>query len=100
MKLNLTPIPSNLFNWDDEHKRFVTEASQLRGHNTKQRMYDDACDVGFPIVSTKTGAIMVFTYSKDHWNNGDLEFETYVPTEETKRKFPHLAESDVIIFND
>jgi hypothetical protein len=49
------------FNWQKETRCFVTEASDL-GIRTPHdgRVYDDACDVGFILVSHKTGEAVLF----------------------------------------
>ena len=62
MKFRLTPIPSNLFTYDSSKRVFVTEASDLNGYRLFEQIYDDAADVGFGMVSTKTGKIVIFTF--------------------------------------
>jgi len=57
MILKPTPISSDLF--DYEEGTFFAEVSCL-GDPAWERVYDDACDEGFSVVSAKTGKHVVF----------------------------------------
>jgi hypothetical protein len=72
MKLSLIPIVSTVFTWTKNVG--VVESSDLRGFNTMQSIYDDACDAGFPVLSSKTGEQILFLYSNDIFDkDGDLQ---------------------------
>jgi hypothetical protein len=105
MKLTLNqPISIGLFH-KTSFKTFVTEASDLGDTNMFQRIYDDACDVGFRVVNPATGneILLVFTdtivsnpdtpdYSADGW--------TFTPSYEDVRKHPRLEGYKFLVFND
>lgn len=57
MILNPSPISSTRFNFKGH--TFIAEASELRNFCLGQ-VYDDACDLGFTIISAKTGKGAVF----------------------------------------
>lgn len=58
MKLNIPELNSNLFDYNGDGV-FLAEASELPS-NFIARVYDDACDVGFEMVSAKTGNKALF----------------------------------------
>jgi len=64
MKLEIPSYPSTLFTW---HQRYgVAECNDLNGGpRIHGRVYDDTCDVGFNVVSSKTGKVMLFLFEKD-----------------------------------
>lgn len=47
MIINSTVIPSDYFSLTGTN--FVSEISELRGFNLFAPIYDDACDIGFPL---------------------------------------------------
>lgn len=59
MLLNPTPISSSMFSF--KNNKFVAELSDL-GNPRLERVYDDAADCGFSIVSEKTGKSAVFAF--------------------------------------
>lgn len=67
MQLSLTAIPSSYFVYYSQDREFSQEISSLpgKGADIFQRIFDDACDVGFAIVSAKTGAERIFSLSKE-----------------------------------
>ena len=105
MLLNQNPIPSSYFHWNREGQTFSQEISSLNGFILFQRIYDDAVDEGFSILSNHTGQIITFYHSKTDYdgNEGDDSdvagwwFEV-VP--EHARKYPWLANIKVLIIND
>ena len=68
MSLIATKIPSVLFSWHGN--RGVTEASDLNRIKFLSRIWDDACDVGFAVVSAKTGKLVVFYLDYTDWGFG------------------------------
>lgn len=60
MLLNPTPISSSKFSF--KNNMFVAELSCL-GDPKLERVYDDAADYGFTIISKNTGKPAVFTFA-------------------------------------
>ena len=57
--LKPTRVSTERFNYNAASNTFSAEMSDLTGlHMT--RVYDDACDVGYTLVSVKTGREIVF----------------------------------------
>lgn len=78
MRLPVTVLNSSLFTYTK--KLFVTEASDLYGYDTDKRIWDDAADVGFEMLSDRTGKKMIFTFSKTIYDNeGEVIAWEYVP---------------------
>jgi hypothetical protein len=72
MKLSLIPILSSSFTWTKNCG--VAEHSDLGDFNLMQRIYDDACDLGFSVISTKTSQETLFLYSNDVYSKeGELQ---------------------------
>lgn len=70
MILQPSPVSTERFTWADG--MFVTEASSL-GDFRLGRVYDDACDVGFTLVSHRTGRKVVVSHVRDiRDGEGDL----------------------------
>ena len=59
MLLKPTPICSSKFSF--KNNKFVAELSDL-GDPRLERVYDDAADYGFSIISKKTGKAAVFAF--------------------------------------
>lgn len=82
---NMLDIPchsSKFFHFNGEDKTFVTEASDM-GMGAGQfigyicdRVWNDACDVGFWLESSVTGVKKLFTFDgEDKYPDGDGGFE-------------------------
>lgn len=71
---NIPVIPSNAF--DDYlpvERKFLAEASTLQHHFRIDRIFDDACDVGFKIRSAKTDNTEVFVLTEiERDSDGDI----------------------------
>jgi hypothetical protein len=92
MLLNPAPISSSKFHF--KKNTFTAEASELRDLKLG-RVYDDACDMGFTIVSEKTGKGVVFVQTEDTVDReGDLLSINFVSVT------PGLTNLKVVIFND
>lgn len=68
MKLQLIPILSNRFTYIPSTKTFTVDISDFgkRGCDLLfQPIYDDACDIGFLMKSTKTGKEVLFVFSHE-----------------------------------
>ena len=101
MKLNHTPILSSRFDFNTTIKTFSTEASSLRGTPFQSQLYDDACDVGFIMKSTKTGNEVTYVLEKEHKDfEGEVIKWTFVPTIESYNKHREAVNTRVVIFND
>ena len=92
MLLNPSPISSTRFTFKGH--TFSAEASDLRGTRLG-RVYDDACDEGFTIVSEKTGKSAVFAAADEIIHNGgELSGWSFVCVT------PGLTHLKAVIFND
>jgi hypothetical protein len=101
MELRVSAIDVKKFSVSRRSRTFVAEASDLRGFNLEQRIYDDAMDVGFALWNVHTGAVVRFAhYSDQHDNEGDLQVSYYKPTPEAIRKYPQLEGWTIHILND
>jgi hypothetical protein len=93
------PIDSARFSFKDN--TFVAEASDLMGNDLMRQIYDDACDVGFAILSNKTRVIVVYYLSEEKRDtDGDITAWVYKPIPEHARKNLAIAKTQVVIFND
>ena len=93
-------IPMTAFFYHPENRTFSQEISSLGRYDLFQRIYDDACDTGFTMVSKKTGKEVVFFLSKDIDWAGDEGKWIFEPIPESIRKVPAAKGLKVIIFND
>ena len=93
MILNPAPISSNKFQYCSKSNSFIAEASELRGFKLG-RVYDDACDEGFSIVSEKTGKSAVFALVAEIIHNEELGGWNFVCVT------PGLKHLKAVIFND
>lgn len=100
MLLATHTVKTNVFTHDKAIKRFVAEISDL--DNIKfLPLYDDACDVGLTLVSSKTLATSrwhLVETSRD--NDHDITAWVLHPTAGTLRYFPKLAGYQMFILND
>lgn len=90
----LTPPATNTrqLTWVPKNREYVGEMSSTNGFG---RVYDDACDEGMTLVSSGTGATLVFVV--DHTERdveGDVKFWLLRPVD------PRLDAFTVRIFND
>jgi hypothetical protein len=93
MILTSTPISSSRFSFSGN--TFSAEASDFGRAFKLDRVYDDACDEGFSIVSAKTGNIAVFAlYNHEKDAEGDLVKWIF------KCVTPGLTHLKAVIFND
>jgi hypothetical protein len=96
MLLRPTPISTDRFIWlgYECERLFVADASDLMDL-PMSRVYDDACDEGYTLVSAKTGKEVVVVVEKIEKHDGDLIFWELVPVDSKYRgKFA------VRIYND
>lgn len=80
---------------------FVAEVSDLGGHLPTDPIYPDAFDVGFQMMSEKTGKVATFYFAREHRDGeGGITHWTYLPTSETVKALGISPETRVEIFND
>jgi len=93
MILQPSPISSSKFTYSEG--KFISEASDLGRQFMLGRVYDDACDEGFTIISEKTGNSAVFALHKENINadNETTDWEFVCVT-------PGLKFLKAVIFND
>jgi hypothetical protein len=97
---NIPCIRSSLITWKDG--RGCTEASDIR-IPIFNRIYDDACDAGFCVISDRTGKIMVFCHSTTHEDDGEEQGWVFVcigeldPCGHIKRIDQHI---EILVIND
>ena len=91
MILNPAPISSTRFTF--KGNTFSAEASELQGFKLG-RVYDDACDEGFSIVSERTGKSAVFAAADEIIHNEELSGWEF------KCVTPGLTHLKAVIFND
>lgn len=74
--LNLVAISSNKFSYDRDTMEFVAEMSDFKNIENllHQRIYGDACDVGFAMKSEKTGNVEIFYYSNRVEKEGEAVY--------------------------
>lgn len=95
MILSPCPLHSDYFSYHADSQTFAAELSDLKGKFYVDRVYDDACDEGFTIVSARTGKKAVFAlngHEKDA--EGDLLLMNYVCVT------PGLKNLRAVLFND
>jgi len=90
-------VDSSIFIYDVKTKTFVGEMSELGKFG---RVYDDACDLGFTMVSAKTGKEVTFVVNGTLREHGETVGWRLVPVTGTVRKMPTLAGVTVHVFND
>lgn len=95
-------IPSSLFSFVHDSKRFLADLSevQVQLHRVNSNLYDDALDVGFVMRSTKTGALVVFALEREEVKEGDLLAYHYKITPASAARVPALEGATVTMFND
>ena len=94
-------VSSLKFRWLSNYKRFMADISDLGPDFSFDRVYNDAYDVGFVMVSHKTGAEVKFvitTHCTDR--EGDITHWELVPVSEAIRANPKLNGVIVTIWND
>ncbi len=84
----------------DSQKEGSAFASDMENRHL-QRIYDDACDIGFAVKSSVTGVVVVYVMTevkRDREN--DITHWEYVPTSESIRKNPRCQGSKISVWND
>lgn len=81
MLLRTAPISTNRFRYDPVENVFTAEASDLGPSFRLGRIYDDACDQGFTLVSALTGREVVFAHELTRWDDADEDilYDEFAP---------------------
>lgn len=96
-RLNVPVHKIDRFTFVPASNMLVTEASDL-GRNYGGRLYDDACDYGFSIVSPRTNRVVLFVLAHEERDReGDVYWEDYKPADADAVA---LADLTVRIYND
>lgn len=100
MQLDVTQYSSEGISHSAHRNLLVCEASDL-GVGRMERLYDDACDVGLALRNPRSGNVTRWVLKEEV---RDQEHEVLgwmlVPTPETIRKQPELADYQLNIAND
>lgn len=83
--LKPAPVSTRQFSFDNGTHNFSAEISSTNGLG---RVYDDACDDGLTLVSSRTNREIVFVVKETHRDGeGDITHWTLVPNDRTHRRF-------------
>lgn len=92
-------IWSDKFTWTN--KIGVAEISDLGEKWNVGRIYNDACDVGFKVVSKRTGQDAIFYLSEERRSGeGDIYLWIFKPIPEDVRQGRVAADIEIHILND
>ena len=95
MKLPLTEITSSQFFYDKPKGRFIIEMSCLRNPDLFRRMYDDAADIGFTMISARTGTkVRYYLARRDTDKDGSTAAWVFEPADKAG------MDTSVVVFND
>lgn len=84
---------------DDGSISLVTEASSL-GPDWLQRVYPDACDIGFVVKTKRGNAIQYVASEREKDPEGDVVAWTLRPSPEAVRAVPACRGTSVVVLND
>jgi hypothetical protein len=103
MKLTLVEHSEKQFTYSARKNILVADASDLNNRHL-ERLYDDACDVGFEVKSERTGKVITFVMVSPFYIGSGEDREVggwhYVPTTESFRNVPECQGMEAEIFND
>lgn len=103
MALIGTEVLSDLFTFHVPTKTFVAEMSELgRRKDLFSRVYDDACDTGFVMVSTRTREKILCLWSgQKHDGEGELLYDRFLCCDLRGRPLSgRLGGAEVHLLND
>lgn len=97
-------LSSRAFHYNPETKTFTAEISELSRGGTADpfgRVYDDAADEGFVIVSSKTGDEVTFVINgADRDSDGDIAGWVLVPINRKSGYRDCSKDFSVLVIND
>jgi hypothetical protein len=86
-------INTSNFVWDKSSKKFIAFISDINKFNLFGRIYPDACDAGFDLVSDKTGNAETVSFYDTIWNDGEVGGWVFKPINSSH-------DFSVVVFND
>lgn len=92
MLLNPPRLTTDRFTWVPSENTLVAEMSDLPEFG---RVWDDACDVGYTVVSSRTGKEIVYAVHHEEKQDGDLVSWILKPAERSFLDLPTLT-----VYND
>jgi len=96
MSIIAKEISSKFFDYNGRTKVFAAEVSDLPFHPIGSKIYDDACDVGFRMVSERTGEKLLFSlYHVDQNQEYEVQGWWFKAVSKT-----NLSELKVLVIND
>lgn len=99
--LKVPSIGTERFSWTPESRTFSAEASDFGRDFRPSSLYDDACDIGFELVSQWTGKRTTWCLTDEiRDGEGELQAWEFKPTSEALRVNHTLLGAKVVIFND
>jgi hypothetical protein len=94
-------ISSRLFHIDARNKQFIGDISDFGSNSPFGRIYPDACDAGFTMLSHKTGQTVVWCLMTEMYDGeGEVTSWSFSLTPESIRKYPELEAWTCLVFND
>ncbi len=101
MQLQPKPINAQLFKVHAAWQQMSAEHSSLGNPRLFNPLYDDAADVGIALHNPDSQTTTYWhLVDEGRDTEGDVMRWLFRPTVETVRRHPHLADWQVIVFND
>lgn len=88
MILKPHPVSSDRFDFDRTTNILAADASTLGFAPGQEfaRVYDDACDVGLTVVSTRTGREVVYAVETEFGREGEILYWVLAPADPRERR--------------
>jgi hypothetical protein len=95
-------INSTAFDWNPKSCEFVADIAELQyqGLDPAGRLYADSADLGFVMISAKTGETIEFMLHETQRNDGDVVYWEFKPTWADVFYNPKLRDVRAVVFND
>lgn len=97
-------VSTDLFNFDMNSKMITSELSMFSSSKILSKIYDDACDIGFWILNSKTGNKTLWVLTKEIRSvEGDLMYLEFKPVQGRSSLLKHQDHANgwtMTIFND
>lgn len=94
---------TNMFIYDKKNRSFLQELSSLDIRPNQRlfhRIYQDACDEGITLISSRTGHEVDYYIDKIDTDEGDIWGWHLLPTPESIRKVPQAKGTSILLIND
>lgn len=92
--LKPAPVSSTQFTWLSDRRMYVAEISDLGKGFSFGQVYDDACDIGFTLVSKTGDREIVFAVEVEATEDNEIKWWDFEPANRLHCGF------NVRIFND